>query len=164
MTLVEFERLAVYGFGIDYPADCVVEFNPKSDRNAGDVAFKSPNGYKIYVSWGELKKVEKFQDVEAHADYSVDRIRGSREANVIDAQRESTKVNGHDAALSRVKLDLIKRGLFFNKTRTAQDVLSLHIHCANSSRYFVIYGPGRPDQAASQSEAVSRMIETFTCH
>jgi hypothetical protein len=162
--LDEFERLAVYGFAIDYPANCIVEFNPKSDRNQGDVAFKSSEGYKIYLSWGQLKKVEKFSGVAAHADYSLDRIKGSGEAKVADVRRESTRVNGHEAAFSHVKLELIKRGIFFNKTRTPQEVRSLHVHCDDSSRYFVIYGPGRPDQSTNEGEVVAQMIETFTCH
>ncbi len=164
MSLTEFERFSVYGFAIDYPINAIVELNPKSNHNEGDVAFKSSDGYKIFLSWGQIEKVEKFHGVDAHADYSLERIKGSREAKIRNIKRESAEVNGHDASFNHIELDLIKRGIFFNKTRTPQEVTSMHIHCINSSRYFVVYGPGKPDQAYQQGEVVARMIETFICH
>src|SRR3989442_11460302 len=118
LSILLFERLAVYGFAMDYPTSCKVEFNPKSDRNQGDIAFKSSDGYKIFLSWGEMKKVEKFRDADAHADYSLDRIRGSREAKILEVKRERRRANGHSASFNHVKLDLIKRGIFFNQTKT----------------------------------------------
>ena len=137
MSALPFERLAVYGFSMDYPTTCKIELNPKSDRNQGDIAFKSPDGYKIFLSWGEMKKVEKFRDVDAHADYSLERIKRSREAKILDVKRERMRANGHPASFNHVKLDLVKRGIFFNQTKTSQEVRSLHLRCENTSRYFV---------------------------
>lgn len=90
------------------------------------------------MSWGDLVKVEKLKGVDGHADYSIKRIEGSREAEVRDRRRESRRVNGHTASYNELKLELVKRGVFFNKSRTPQEVRSLHLHCDITSRYFVL--------------------------
>jgi hypothetical protein len=159
-----YERLEAYGFGIDYPSDCVIEFNPKSKRNEGDVALKSPRGYKLFLSWGELERVKKLDGVEGHADYSFDRVKGSREAKVVDVRKDSFQVNGHRAAYRDASLELFKRGIFFNTSRTPQRVRSLHLHCDVSSRYFVIYGPVGSDKQDEQAEVMRRMVKSFVCH
>ena len=159
-----YERLQAYGFGVDYPNNCVIEFNPKSNRTQGDIALKSPNGYKLFLSWGDLDKVEKLHGVEGHADYSIKRMKGSREATVKDVRREATKVNGHAASFSDIKLEIVRRGLFFNKTTRPQEVRSLHVHCDNSSRYFVLYGPAPPEKSQEQTEVFAKMIQSFACH
>ncbi len=149
---------------MDYPSDCVIEFNPKSRRDEGDIAFKSPGGYKIFLSWGPLKKVEKLHGVEGHADYSIERIRKSREARVKDVRRETVRVKGHAASFNEVKLELIKRGLYFNKKVTPQDVRSLHTHCDVSSRYFVLYSPMAAEKSLEQGDIVASMMKTLSCH
>ncbi len=149
---------------MDYPTNCVIEFNPKSRRNEGDIAFKSPGGYKVFLSWGDLKKVEKLHGVEGHADYSIERIRKSREAKVKDVRRETVRIQGHPASFNEVKLELIKRGLYFNKSLTPQEVRSLHVHCDVSSRYFVLYGPASPEKSHDQEEVFATMVRSFWCH
>ncbi len=161
---IQYERLEMYAFGVDYPNHMILELNPKSTRDHGDVAFKAPGGFKVFVSWGELAKVQKLGGVDAHADYSIKRMKGSGEAKVIDVKRESTKVQGHVASYNVVKLELIRRGIFFNKTATAQEVRSLHLHCDTSSRYFVIYGPATPERVDEQRETIAKMVQTFSCH
>jgi hypothetical protein len=161
---VGYERLEAYGFGVDYPFDCVIEFNPKSTRARGDVALKSPNGYKLFLSWGELEKVKKLNGVNGHADYSIERIKGSREAKVTDVRKDTFNVNGHRAAFRDADVELIRRGMFFNTTKTMQRVRSLHLHCDASSRYFVIYGPVASERQDEQSEVIDRMVKSFICH
>jgi hypothetical protein len=159
-----YERLEAYGFGVDYPSDCTIEFNPKSNRKEGDVAMKSPSGYKLFLSWGELEKVKKLNGVDGHADYSIKRMGGSREANMGNVRKESMVVNGHPASFREVSLDLVRRGIFFNTTKSPTQVRSLHVHCDVSDRYFVIYSPVSPQKSEEQGEVVSRMIRNFVCH
>lgn len=128
------------------------------------MALKSPKGYKLFLSWGELEKVKKLNGAEGHADYSVDRIKGSREAKIVDIRKDAMMVNGHRAAFRDVSLELIRRGIFFNSTKTPQKVRSMHVHCDASGRYFVIYGPVTPEKSNEQSEAISRMVKSFVCH
>jgi hypothetical protein len=159
-----YDRLEAYGFGVDYPSDCVIELDPKSKRSEGDVALKSPNGYKLFLSWGDLEKVKKLNGVDAHADYSVDRMKGGRETKIMDVRKDSMVVNGHRSAFRDVDLDIVQRGSFFNTSKTQQHVRSLHVHCDVTGRYFVIYGPVSTDKSKEQSEVVSRMVKTFVCH
>jgi hypothetical protein len=128
------------------------------------VALKSPSGYRLFVSWGALEKVEKLKDVDGHADYSIERIKGSREAVVKNVKRQSVSANGHKASLNDIDVELVSRGLFFNKTTTQQKVRSLHVHCDVSSRYFVIYSPATPEKSQEQGDVVSRMVKSFVCH
>jgi len=158
-----FERLEAYGFGIDYPRDYQIEFNPKSTRGQGDIALKAPDRSKIFLSWGDLKKVSKY-GVEGHADYSVKRISGSREATVEKVTKETRTVNGHPGAYRSVDLQLARRGLFSRGSTTPQIVRSLHVHCDISSRYFVIYGPTTPESSDTLDANMSRMVASFTCH
>ena len=159
-----YERLEAYGFGVDYPLDCIIEFNPKSNRSHGDIALKSPGGYKLFVSWGELDKVKKLNGVEGHADYSIQRIKGSREAKIEDVRKDTMNVNGHRASFRDVSLEILKRGIFFNTTKTAQQVRSMHLHCDVSSRYFVIYGPATSENSGKQFDVISKMVHSFVCH
>ncbi len=51
-----YETLSIYGFKIDYPSTLKVEFNPKSQHEEGDVAFKpSTSGFRLFLSWGQLR-------------------------------------------------------------------------------------------------------------
>ena len=156
--------MEVYSFALDYPINCTVEFNPKSKRTEGDIALKSSDGYRIFISWGPMEKVAKFKDAAAHADYSLGKVGKSGEAKINDVRKEFRRVNGHQAAFSHIRLELIKRGIFFNKTRTPQEVRSLHVHCPDSSRYFVLYCPGNLNQSVQQGEVLTKMIGSFTCH
>ena len=50
----ESEPFSAYGFSIQYPMVCRVEFNPKSLRGKGDVVFHFPDREKLFVTWGNL--------------------------------------------------------------------------------------------------------------
>ncbi len=73
-------------------------------------------------------------------------------------------VNGCQSAFRDVDLELVRRGTFFNTSKTQQHVRSLHVHCDVTGRVFVIHGPVPPDKSEEQSEVVSRMVKTFVCH
>ena len=161
---LRYERFEAYGFGVDYPTDWTIELNPKSGRSGGDIAFKSSSGHKIFLSWGELKKVENLHGVDGHADYSIQKIKRSSQATIRGVKRESVRVNGHPASFNRVELELTTKGSFFNRVVTLQEVRSLHVHCGVSSRYFVMYGFTPREKSQEEGEVVSTMIHTFLCH
>jgi len=158
-----YERFEAYGFGTDYPSDWVIELNPKSRRALGDLALKYPGGDKLFLSWGELEKVKKLNGVEAHADYSVDRIKG-RGGKIVDLRKDSVVVNGHRSASRDVDIETLRRGRFMSTYKVRQHVRSLHVHCDVTGRYFVIYGSISPDRAEEQSEVFSKVVKTFVCH
>jgi len=158
-----YDRLEAYGFGVDYPSSWSIMFDPKSTKSAGDVTMKSPRGYNVSLSWGELEKVRSLNGVDAHADFSVDRVKGKREAQVMDVRKDSMMVDGHRASFRDVKLGVARRRVM-GKAETVQEVRSLHVHCDVSSRYFVLYGQVGQDLGDEQRDVLSRMIRGFACH
>jgi hypothetical protein len=161
---LRYERFEAYGFGVDYPYDWTIELNPKSTRSQGDIAFKSSSGHKIFLSWGELRKVENLHGVDGHADFSIQKISRSSQATVRGVKRESANVNGHPSSSNKVELELTTKGSFFNRVVTLQEVHSLHVHCDISSRYFVMYGFTPREKSQEGGEVVAKMTRTFLCH
>jgi hypothetical protein len=163
-SVPRFERFAAYGFSVDYPADCVLELKPKSKRDEGEVAFKSSGNNVFFLSWGPLEKVKNLHGVGGHADYSIERIRKNREAKIREIKRESVEVNSHSSPFNHIWIDVDRRGFLFGSTRSSHEIRSLHVHCENSSRYFMIYAQGAAGASDLQGIVMTRMIQSFTCH
>lgn len=157
------ERFEVYSFGANYTLDCVIEFNPKSNHEQGDVVFKYQRGFKVFLSWGPLKKVEKLGGVEGQADFSIKRIKGAREAQVTDSRRERLRVMGHPATYNELKVNVWRRGLL-NRSVNVEVVRSLHVHCDISSRYFILYGPAPLEKSEDQGATFDLMTKSLACH
>ncbi len=162
----DFERFSIYGFSIDYPKECRVEFNPKSRREAGDVVFHFPDRVKTFLSWGELEKATKnFQTVEGHAEHSLDAVKKSR--NVKNFERvthDSMTVNSHAGAFNRVKLEEVTVGFLPRKRAAPQEAYSVHVHCPESGRYFVVYTMIPSDSEGQYGTALTKMAKSLKCH
>ncbi len=161
-----FENFSVYKFSIDYPAVCRVEFNPKSRREKGDVVFHFPDREKVFLSWGALEAAQKkFQTVEAQAEHSIKTVKKSQNVKNLERVKQDTmEVNSHKAAYNRMKLDEMPAGFFPGKRVTKHEAHSLHLHCENMSRYFVIYTMLSPNAPADFEELFLKMIGSFKCH
>jgi hypothetical protein len=158
------ETLMIYGFSFEYPAEAKIEFNPKFKREGGDVAVKLPGEYNTFVSWGLLEKLpEKFSDIHEHSKHSVENVRKSVQGKVTKVENREIDVNGHRGDYNHVKVDVPRRGLFGGKGQV-QEIHSLHIHCPESKRYYVIYGSSRPDKSGPQSETLMDLLQSFKCH
>ncbi len=161
-----FEQFSVYGFSIDYPEDSRVEFNPKSRHGEGDVVFHFPDKVKIFLSWGDLGKVLKsFPTVEEHANHSLNRVKTAR--NVKDFERlshDSFRIQSHEGVYNRAKFEEIAVGLFTGKRKSPREAHSVHVHCPNSSRFFVIYAllPSGPTYDYGKTFTV--MAGSLRCH
>ena len=158
------EMLMLYGFSFEYPASAKIEFNPKFSREAGDVAIKLPGAHNTFVSWGNLEKLKKkLPTVEEHASYSLERARKNLQGTLTVVEKTRVTVNGHDSEYNHVRVDRSRRGLFGSVVQV-QELHSLHIHCPETSRYFVIYGSTAPESAESQGQTVSTLVRSFRCH
>jgi hypothetical protein len=158
------ETLMIYGFSFEYPGQAKLEFNPKFKREGGDVAIKLTGEYNTFVSWGNLEKIrEKFSDVNKHAIYSIENVRKSSQGKVTNIENRDVTVNGHTAAYNHVRIDVPRRGLFGGRSQS-QEIHSLHIHCPESGRYFVIYGSAIPERSEPQGRTVMKLLESFRCH
>ena len=161
---LSFEQFAVYGFSVDYPADCLIEMKPRARKDEGEVAFKFPRGNVFFLTWGPLEKVESFHGAEGHADYSIERIKKNREAKIKDRRSEILQVNGHPSPFNRVWIDVQRKGLIMGSTRSSYEIRSLHVHCDKSGRYFLMYVQGPTETSEQQEEVMARMAQTFRCH
>jgi hypothetical protein len=166
LTSEGFEKFSVYGFSIDYPKVCRVEFNPKSRRESGDVVFHFPDKEKLYLSWGELEKAQKsFQTIEKQAEHGVENLRkGGNVKNFERVKQDTLNVNTHKAIYNHIKVGQPVPGLFSSKKITYRQGYSCHLHCENSSRYFVIYTILSPNGPEDFGELTLTIIESFECH
>jgi len=160
---VEKDTLVIYGFSFEYPKSRKLEFNPKFKRTDGDVAVKSPEKAVVFVSWGELEKIaKKAPTVEAHANFSLERVKKSVQGKMSAVDHKEVEVNDHPALYNSVKIQVPRRGLFGRGQE--QEVTSVHLHCDKSKRYYVIYATSNEENLAEQQRVLQGIIETFHCH
>jgi hypothetical protein len=161
-----FERFSVYGFSIEYPEDARVEFNPKSRRSEGDVVFHFPDKTKIFLSWGDLEKAKKsFGTVEKHADHGLNQVKRARSVKNFElASHDSVSINSHQGVYNRAKFDEVMVGLLSSKNKSPREACSLHVHCAQSSRYYVVYALLSTGGTYDYDKTFTRMAKTLKCH
>lgn len=161
-----FERFSVYGFSIDYPKKCRIEFNPKNRRESGDVVFHFPDRVKAYVSWGELDRSNvNFQTVDKHAEHNLENIRKARNIkNFENLGKDTVKVNTHKALYNLVRLEEISLGFFGRSRAISRKTCSVHLHCSASSRYFVVYVLFPGESAEAYGKTVLTMASSLKCH
>ena len=162
-----FERFSIYSFGIDYPNDCRVEFNSKGRRETGDVAFHLPEKIRIFLSWGELAKVaNRFNSVQEHAEFSLNAMKkGKSVRNFEQVSKDSVPVNTHNAALNKIRFEEMISGFPFSGKKPVQrEAYSLHVHCEDSKRYFVLYTMAPYDGQGKYDRTMTAMIDSFKCH
>jgi len=163
---VEFEKFSIYKFSIDYPSVCSIQFNPKSKRAVGDVLFLFPDKEKIYLTWGELEKAQKkFPTANEHADHSLQVLKKSGTIRGLETiLQDSLTINSHQAAYKRIKLEETASGLLSTKKAIPHEGHSLHLHCDQSSRYFVIYSMLSSNAPEDFDELFKLMVNSFKCH
>jgi hypothetical protein len=165
VPIVGKEKFAMYGLEVEIPADWRVEFNPKGNRKKGDVVFQSPKGNRFFVSWGPLEEAQKrFKTLEEHRDYGIKRVKKGPDVRSIDVtDLREIQITGHRALVSHVGAKL-QRGMM-SRGVSNRDIWSVHFHCPNSSRYYVIYSMQRDAQEYEDISAVfNNLISTVACH
>ena len=161
----ERDTLRIYGMSFDFPASQKLEFDPKFTREEGSVAVKSPTKSVVFVTWGELQRVvKKLPTPKEHSKYSMERAAKNSRGRLNQVEQREVRINGHAAAYSRVEVE-VPRGML-GPQRPKQEIVSVHLHCDRTSRYFVIYtssdwgGPG----AKGRDDVFRVVTETFKCH
>ncbi|PSN92008.1 hypothetical protein B9Q03_02400 [Candidatus Marsarchaeota G2 archaeon OSP_D] len=167
MLALRFDLYSAYGLSILYPASWRVELNPASKRQEGDVVFHSPEKDKLYVSWGPLEKArQKFEGVEKHAEYSVERIKRSKDVNGFEiSETRRSNLNGHEAVFNAVKFGVSPPGMFgFKGKPSPKRVYSMHLYCEDSSRYLVVYTLCSEEGSEQILEVTKKCIDSLKCH
>jgi hypothetical protein len=161
-----FENFSVYNFSVDYPKVCRLEFNSKSTRQKGDIVFHFPDREKIFVSWGALEDAQKrFATVDEQAERSIKAA--GKTAHTKDMERvkqDSMNINSHRAAYNHVKMEETSAGFISSKGKVKRDVMSLHLHCEPTSRYFVIYAMPTRNAPEDFGDLFLDTARTFECH
>jgi len=162
----DFENFSMYGFAIDYPEVCRVEFNSKSRREAGDLAFRFPDSAKIFLSWGELEKVSKrFGTAHEHADFSLEAMKkGKNVKNFEQVSRDTVPLHSHHTSVNKVRFDEKAVKLFGRGKDIPREAYSLHVHCDQTNRYFVLYTMAPASGDLRIERIMQSMRESFRCH
>jgi len=167
MTLKsDFENFSMYGFAVDYPDVCRVEFNSKNRREVGDVAFTFPDRARIFLTWGDLEKVSKrFASAEEHANYSLDAMKkGKRVKNFERISGDTMSLRGHEASVNKVRFEEKALKLFGRGKDIPREAYSFHVHCDKSKRYFVLYSMAPVSGEVRIDRIMESMRESFKCH
>lgn len=159
------EKFAAYGVEVDIPEDWRIEFNAKSTREKGDVAFHSPKNNVFFVSWGKLEEAQRrFKSLEEHRDATIKRIRGDpnmKSVEIVSSVKET--MSGHDGIISEVVAK--KRSGLISRSEPIHRIWSVHFYCPQRSRYYVVYSQVKvegeyPDFAGM----FKRVTGTMKCH
>ena len=159
-----FERFQVYRFALDYPQGCVISFGKKSLRRRGYVIMELPGTLRILVSWGQLDQiVGRYATTEVHARHSLSKLSKAGDLKEIRLLDTSTvRVNSHQATATHFVVTSAYP--IFGKYRN-RDTRSIHVHCQESNRFFILNLSTRADTQSSETTSVSeRLRESFRCH
>jgi hypothetical protein len=161
---LEIEKFSIYGFEIMMPNDWLVELNPKSTRKMGDVAFQSQKGNRVFVSWGSLEETKKFKTLEEHRDASLRQVKkGSDVKSAEISDLREIQIGGHRALVSHLTAE-VRMGMT-GRNIAGRDIWSIHLHCPNSSRYYVLFSMERdPQEFENLSSVFDSLAKTMVCH
>jgi hypothetical protein len=166
LEIAELETFSVYGFSIGYPPVCRFEFNPKSRHEKGDIVIHFPDKEKLFLSWGDLATVQKnFQTVKGQVDHSIKAMMKSRNVGKVERTLNlPLAINSHKAEYNQVKFEELSVGGFFKTKATKRLTYSVHVHCQESRRFFVIYAILSPKAPEDFEGLFTIMAKSFVCH
>ena len=162
---MENEKFALYGFEVEIPSSWRVEFNPKGTRERGDVVFQTQKGNRYFISWGKLEDATKrFKNLEEHRDSSVTQVRkGTDVKNLKVTDQKEIQICGHRALISRVSAQ-VQSGMM-SRNVTVRSFWSMHLHCSNSSRYYVVFDTERdPEEFQDMGKVFDSFARSLVCH
>jgi len=163
---MDYECFCIYGFGIDYPVDWEAVIDRKLTRMKGTVAFRSAEGMEMGVSWGPLKEAKgKFSSANEQAKDALNRLKKSRGIiNFEILEERSDRIDEHIAVFNHARAELAVGRFFGGGARRQTEILSMHVHCDRSERYFVLYGKTTLERTYAHADIFNRMRESFKCH
>ena len=160
------ELLAMYGFSANYPGNARLELNPKARREKGDVVFHLEEGFKVFLSWGILEEARKrYASAAAQASGSIERsVKSTRGKMDGTPETRNVKIQGHDATYTHARMFVERGGFPFGSRRVTQDSHSLHLHCDDSGRYYVVYAFARPETSEQVGKIFEPIMLSLKCH
>jgi len=165
LTGLEYDKFAVYGFQVDYPRTWRVELNPKSEHAKGDVAFKSSDGTKMFVSWGLIETIQKkYASLDAQVEASIQRIKKDGQVGNFEiVDRKELQICDHRTLFTRVKA-IVRSTSFFSRSAEQRELWASHLRCENSGRYFVMYGSSETEKTVRETmDIYDHLQRSFRC-
>ena len=163
----QIERFSVYGFSIDYPLVCRIEFKPMNSRGKGDMVFHFPDKEKLFVTWGDLTVAQKnFQTLEGQVEHNMQVLKKRcKRLNVQNLTRttDSLTVSSHQAIFNHIRLEELGPGLF-RRSKISRSAYTIHLHCPNSNRFFVISALLSPKASEDFEGLFKTMASSLNCH
>lgn len=158
------EKFALYGFEVKLPSDWRIEMNQKTTREHGDVVFQSPKGNRVFVSWGPLSKAERFKTLEEHRDNSINQLKKGSEIKSLNvSDMKEMQIMGHRALVSHVTTEV--RAGMMGRNVASREIWSVHFHCPDLSRYYVMFSMERDHGEFEDLGAVfETFVESASCH
>jgi len=159
------EKFAAYGVEVSIPEDWRIEFNAKTTREKGDVAFHSPKNNIFFVSWGKLAEAQRrFKSLEEHRDETIKRIRrdpNMKTVEIVSSVKET--VSGHDGIISEVVAQKGKG--FMSRSAPTHHIWSVHFYCPQTSRYYVVYSQVKVENEFPDFAGMFKDVTgTLRCH
>lgn len=164
MFAFTFERFRIYRFGFEYPKGCVISFGKESWRRKGYIIMELAGRLRISTSWGELDSIPAhFGTTEAHAKHSLSRLGKATDVKDVDLiSMSNVDVNGHLATFTHFTVNSAYPILAKSRNRETR---SLHIHCEESNRFFILNESSTINLLSSDAELVfEKLRQTFVCH
>lgn len=158
------ERFALYGLEIMMPSDWRVELNQKATRESADIVFQSQKGNRVFVSWGPLSKAGRFKTLEEHRDNSINQLRKGAEIKSLNvSDLKEMQIMGHRALVTHVTTEV--RTSMLGRGTASREIWSVHFHCPELSRYYVMFSMERDHEEFGDMGAVfESFVESTSCH
>ena len=159
-----YERFQVYRFGFEYPKGCTISFGKHPSRANGYVRMDLAERERIFVSWGQLDSIPPDREsTDDHARVSLSRLGKARDVKEVRLmEHSSVDFNGHPATLTHLQIDSAIP--FFSRERN-RDVRSIHVHCFDSGRYFILNESCSASDSSEDSLRIFKKLrESFVCH
>jgi len=163
---MQYDFLSIYGFVVDYPKNWKVELKPESDRNRGNIVFRSPTMGNMLVSWEILERVKgRYNSITEQMNDLLENIKKSRGVKYVEViERKEVEINGHKGVYTHFKVKSI-RSFFFKKRVVLQELWSLLVYCEQTARFFALHGSlGSYEKSSEQADIFRHMQKTFRCH
>ncbi|MCS7139129.1 MAG: hypothetical protein N3F04_02150 [Candidatus Nezhaarchaeota archaeon] len=161
---MEVERFEVYGVGVNYPKEWIVEFR-KLRREDGEVIFRSNRGSYMTLLWGPLSDaLKRHDDLDSYVEYMVQSLSKSKQIKRFEIlTRGVIEVNGHRALTAHMKIS-VSHGGVFTKSYVEQDVRTMHLFCDRTNRIMIIYSVSSSGCEEDGERAFKGALESFKCH
>jgi len=162
---MQYDHFSIYEFEVEYPKDWRVELAPKSEKEAGDVAFHSPERDSMFVFWSVLEEAEKrYASLDEHVEQTIERVKKSRGVKSVEVVEEKKlKMNGHKAIFVHLKATFIQG--FLRRRMVSREFWSSYLYCEQTARYFVLHGaPSSDERPMEHADIFKHMQKSFRCH